>query len=224
MRQGLAAFQMVGTPLGRAAQLVLLAQGYARAGKAEAGLAALDEALTWMGQTGVCMLEAEAHRLRGELLLAGRLAGQALADPTRCEAAEACFRRAIAVARQQARCGGSSAPRSACAGCSGIKAPSSLRIVSPALSVQQLAKPLLRSTASSPKGLNHRTCKRHERCWWSSMQQHRNERLLRFAPQQNYEVLAATSEARIYVAMVQLMLRPTRSQSRRVAVKVQQNF
>ena len=39
MRQGLATFEMVGTPLGRAAQLLLLAQGYARAGKAEAALA-----------------------------------------------------------------------------------------------------------------------------------------------------------------------------------------
>ena len=75
MRQGLATFQVVGTRLGRAAQLLLLAQGYARADKTEAGLAALDEALTWMDQTGVCMLEAEAHRLRGELLLAGRSPG-----------------------------------------------------------------------------------------------------------------------------------------------------
>ena len=80
MRQGLAAFQMVGTPLGRAAQLVLLAQGYTRAGKVEAAMAALDQALAWMGQTGVCMLEAEAYRLRGELLLAGRFPGTEISD------------------------------------------------------------------------------------------------------------------------------------------------
>jgi adenylate cyclase len=101
MRQGLAAFQMVGTPLGRAAQLVLLAQGYAQAGKADSGLASLDEALTWMRQSGVCMLKAEAHRLRGELLLSGRSLDPARADPAILEAADACFRHAIIVARQQ---------------------------------------------------------------------------------------------------------------------------
>ena len=101
MRQGLATFEMVGTPLGRAAQLLLLAQGYARAGKVEAGLAALDEALTWMDETGVCMLEAETHRLRGELLLAGRSPGTGVSDSAVGATAEACFRRAIAVARQQ---------------------------------------------------------------------------------------------------------------------------
>ena len=101
MRQGLATFEMVGTPLGRAAQLLLLAQGYARAGKAEAAMASLDEALAWMGQTGVCMLEAETHRLRGELLLAGRSPGTETSDSAVGAAAEACFRRAIAVARRQ---------------------------------------------------------------------------------------------------------------------------
>jgi hypothetical protein len=101
MRQGLAAFQMVGTPLGRAAQLVLLAQGYARAGKVEAAMAALDQALAWMGQTGICMLEAETHRLRGELLLAGRSPGTETSDSAVGSAAEVCFRRAIAVARRQ---------------------------------------------------------------------------------------------------------------------------
>jgi predicted ATPase len=101
MRQGLATFELVGTPLGHAAQLLLLAQGYARAGKAEAALASLDEALAWMRQTGVCLLEAEAHRLRGELLLAGQCLEHAPSDPGIPEAAEACFRRAIAVARRQ---------------------------------------------------------------------------------------------------------------------------
>jgi DNA-binding SARP family transcriptional activator len=101
MRQGLAAFQMVGTPLGRAAQLVLLAQGYARTGKVEAAMAALDEALTWMGQTGVCMIEAETHRLRGELLLAGWSPGMGVSESAVGATAAACFRRAIIVARQQ---------------------------------------------------------------------------------------------------------------------------
>ncbi len=101
MRQGLATFEMVGTPLGRAAQLLLLAQGYARAGKVEAGLAALDEALTWMDGSGVCILEAEAYRLHGEFLLAGRFPGTGVSESAVGAKAEACFRRAIAVARRQ---------------------------------------------------------------------------------------------------------------------------
>ena len=98
MREGMATFEELGTRLGRAAQLLLLAQGYAQADKVGAGLAALDEALTWMDQTGVCMLEAEAYRLRGELLLAGR---SQRVEPSDSAAAEGCFRRAIAVARRQ---------------------------------------------------------------------------------------------------------------------------
>ena len=101
MREGMATFQILGTRLGRPAQLLLLAHGYAQADEAEAGLPALDEALAWMDQSGVCMLEAEAHRLRGELLLAGRSPGMETADPAVGAAAEVCFRRAIAVARRQ---------------------------------------------------------------------------------------------------------------------------
>ena len=64
-------------------------------------MASLDEALTWMGRTGVCVLEAETHRLRGELLLAGWFPGAETSGPAVGAAAEASFRRAIAVARQQ---------------------------------------------------------------------------------------------------------------------------
>jgi predicted ATPase len=98
IREGMAAFQAQGTRLGRPTQLLLLAKGYAQADKAEAGLAALDEALAWMDQTGVRMLEAEAHRLRGELLLANQ---SPQTEPSDSAAAEGCFRRAIAVARRQ---------------------------------------------------------------------------------------------------------------------------
>ena len=72
MRQGLATFQTVGTPLGRAAQFCFWRRAMPKQIMWGQGLAALDEALTWMGQTGVRMLEAEAYRLRGELLLIGR--------------------------------------------------------------------------------------------------------------------------------------------------------
>jgi tetratricopeptide (TPR) repeat protein len=96
MRQGLAGFRMLGGEVGQAGQLMVLAQSYARAGQVDQGLEALDEALAWMERSGVATMQAEAYRLRGELLLAGQ--------PRRAEtvaAAEESFREAIAVARQQ---------------------------------------------------------------------------------------------------------------------------
>ncbi len=99
--QATAASGMMGSGIGRAAQLLLLARGYARAGQTEAGLGALDEALAWMERTDVRGLEAEAHRMRGELLLRREPAQGDASDPTPEAKAATCFRRAIAVARQQ---------------------------------------------------------------------------------------------------------------------------
>jgi hypothetical protein len=101
MCAGMATFQVLGTRLGRPAQFLLLAQRHAEAGQAEAGLAALDEALSWIGGSGVCMLQAETHRLQGDLLLLGRSSGQVAADPVNTVGAEACYRRSITVARRQ---------------------------------------------------------------------------------------------------------------------------
>ena len=56
----------------------------------------LDEALDWINQTGMRLIEAEVHRLRGELLLMDEPCQE---DAVR--AAEACFRAAIAIARRQ---------------------------------------------------------------------------------------------------------------------------
>jgi len=96
MRQGLDHFQAVGSGLGRAGLLLLLARGYGQAGQIGAGLATLDEALDWMSATGVRIAEAEAIRLRGELLLIS-----ARHDPCAIAAAETAFRHAIDVTRQQ---------------------------------------------------------------------------------------------------------------------------
>ena len=101
MRQGMASYQMLGGGFGRGIQLLLLAQRYTRTGQAEAGLGALDQALAWMDRTGMQVLEAEAHRMRGELRLRGEPAQGAASDPIQEAKAEACFRRAIVVARQQ---------------------------------------------------------------------------------------------------------------------------
>jgi len=96
IRRGISDVQGMGAAISHAAQLALLAQGCIRTGQTEAGLEALDEAMAWMDQTGVYVFEAEAHRLRGDLLLAGQPLRQ---DTILC--AEACFRNAIAIARRQ---------------------------------------------------------------------------------------------------------------------------
>jgi adenylate cyclase len=93
MRRGMATAVVVGGSLGRAIQCLFLAQGCARAGQVAAGLAATEEALAWIESTNVRLLEAEVHRTRGELLRDQPGAMN--------KAAEACFRRAIDLARQQ---------------------------------------------------------------------------------------------------------------------------
>jgi DNA-binding SARP family transcriptional activator/tetratricopeptide (TPR) repeat protein len=102
----------VGSGLGQAAHLLVQAQMSASAGQAEAGLATMDQALDWIEQTGVRVLEAEVRRMRGELLL--QAAGGKMQDAVASDLhsglaspfaeAEACFQRALEVARgQQAR-------------------------------------------------------------------------------------------------------------------------
>ena len=93
MQRGLADYTATGAELWVPDLLALLAQGHARAGRPAAGLDLLADALDRVGRTGGRWLEAELHRLRGELLLALPELDQA--------AAEACFRRAVAVAREQ---------------------------------------------------------------------------------------------------------------------------
>ena len=94
MRRGLAALQAMGLVTNRPRLLILLAEAYGRAGQADQGLSVLDEVLAQVEQTTARVCEAELHRLRGKLRLM-QSAGGAEA------AAEACFQRAIEVARQQ---------------------------------------------------------------------------------------------------------------------------
>ena len=93
MRRGLADYTATGAELWVPDFLALLAEAHGRAGRPAAGLDLLAEALDRVERTGGRWLEAELHRLRGELLLA-------LPEPDPAEA-EACFRRALAVAREQ---------------------------------------------------------------------------------------------------------------------------
>jgi predicted ATPase len=90
---GMAAYRATGAGLDVVAGLAWLAAGEARLGRPAAGLRRLDEALALIALSQERYLEAEVHRLRGELTLA--LPGP---DPA---AAEACFRAGLDVARRQ---------------------------------------------------------------------------------------------------------------------------
>jgi predicted ATPase len=89
----LAGYRATGAELWAPDFLALLAEGQRRTGQAAAGLDIVAEALDRVERTKGRWLEADLHRLRGELLLA-------VAEPEQPEA-EACFRRALAVAREQ---------------------------------------------------------------------------------------------------------------------------
>ena len=93
MRHGLAAWRASGAEATVSYFLSLLAEGYARLGQVEAGLAVLQEGCEVMERTGEHVWRAEMSRLKGALLL--QLHGQVQAE------AEACFQQAIAVAQQQ---------------------------------------------------------------------------------------------------------------------------
>jgi len=98
MRQGLAAWRATGTELRRPYYLALLAEVCGKAGQAEAGLAALTDALTVVDNTGERFYEAELYRLKGELTLQSRVQGpksQIVQD------AEGYFMKAIETARRQ---------------------------------------------------------------------------------------------------------------------------
>jgi predicted ATPase len=99
MREGLAGWQATGALSHRPYHLALLAEALARHGQAQAGWTALVEASALCSSSGERFLEAELHRLRGELLLAGAEGGQPAWG-----AAQACFRTALELSRtQQAR-------------------------------------------------------------------------------------------------------------------------
>jgi class 3 adenylate cyclase/predicted ATPase len=93
MRQGLAVYRPTGVEIGLPALMCLLAEACIEAGRLDEGLAALTEASMAVERNGNHNYEPEMHRLRGDLALKRHEAN--------VEEAEACFRRAIEVARQQ---------------------------------------------------------------------------------------------------------------------------
>ncbi len=116
IRQGLAAYRATGTEVYRPFYLALLAEAYGKAEQAEEGLSVLAEALAQVAKTGERYYEAELYRLKGTLTLQsrqvenkfrtshGQVEGKSeVADPQpQAEAeAEACFLKAIEIARHQ---------------------------------------------------------------------------------------------------------------------------
>ncbi len=93
MRRSLAALQSSGVGLRRSYLLALLAEGYGQTGQVNQGLGALVEAWDSVEDTGEQRWEAELYRLKGELLL--------LRSAKNRSEAEACFKKAVQIARRQ---------------------------------------------------------------------------------------------------------------------------
>jgi predicted ATPase len=97
MRRGLAAQLATGAEMARPYWLCRIAEACHRTGAVHEGLALLDEAEAAVELTHECCWEAEIYRLRGQLLLAA----SEPAGPEAARSAEACYRRALEVARRQ---------------------------------------------------------------------------------------------------------------------------
>jgi predicted ATPase len=95
LRQGLTAGKAAGSHTYRTYFLALLAEALGKEGQIEEGLGVLAEALAQMHATGEGFHGAELHRLQGEFLLLREAA------EVTCREAEACFHRALMIARQQ---------------------------------------------------------------------------------------------------------------------------
>jgi predicted ATPase len=93
IRQGLLARETLDSKANRPYFLSMLAEAYAKAGKADDGLHALGEAIVVVNETGERWYEAEIPRLKGELLLQQSSDNQAQAESS--------FHQAITIAQNQ---------------------------------------------------------------------------------------------------------------------------
>jgi predicted ATPase len=100
LRQDLVAYRATGSEIYRPYWLALLAEAYGQVGRAEEGLTALAEALAVVDKTGERWYEAELYRLKGELTLQQFKVQGSKFKEAEAEA-EACFLKAIEVARRQ---------------------------------------------------------------------------------------------------------------------------
>jgi len=100
IRQGLASLRATGAETATSYFLALLAEAYRKGGQAEDELNALTEALTVVDKTGERFYEAELYRLRGQLTLQRGKLQDSRSHEAEVEV-EACFQKAIAIARTQ---------------------------------------------------------------------------------------------------------------------------
>jgi predicted ATPase len=98
MHQGLAAHRAMGSEVSLSYYLGLLAAAYGRVGQAEEGLKVLAEALAFVGKSEEHYYEAELYRLKGTLTLQSKVPSPRFQVE---EEAEACFHKAIKIAREQ---------------------------------------------------------------------------------------------------------------------------
>jgi predicted ATPase len=98
MHQGLAAFRVTQANNWMPYHLALLGEVYGKAGQTDNGLAALAEALAIVNSTGERQREAELYRLKGTLALQSQVQGPKSKVE---EEAEACFLKAIDIAKKQ---------------------------------------------------------------------------------------------------------------------------
>ena len=112
MCQGQAALRAMGAKIGQSAYSARLADAYGKVGRAEDGVRLLAEALAGVDKTGERFYEAELYRLYGELSLrAGETANGRTGEksevapspdlPVALSSPEACFHKAIEIARKQ---------------------------------------------------------------------------------------------------------------------------
>jgi len=101
IRQGLDAYRSTGAEWQRPHFLSMLAEASGLLGQPEGGLAALEEALTLMEQTGEQYYEAELYRQRGELLLLRADKSHPAQGSRDQHDAETCFQQALDVSRRQ---------------------------------------------------------------------------------------------------------------------------
>jgi predicted ATPase len=95
VRKGMTDWVATGAETHRTYFLGLLAEALGRGGQIEEGLGVVAHALGMMHDTGTVFHGAELHRLQGEFLL------QKDSSEVACREAEACFRRALTIARRQ---------------------------------------------------------------------------------------------------------------------------
>ena len=93
MRQHLSEFRAAGSRLAVDYYLALIATALGRMGRFEEGIRTIDESFPIIERTGARFHEAEAHRVKGELLLAR--------DASNAAQAEQSFRTAVETSRRQ---------------------------------------------------------------------------------------------------------------------------